>query len=541
MKLGRLGTVGVVCLLALSVSGIGVASSAGASPAVSRATATTTAPPTADPGVSQVGAPATTTAATTQPNFVFILVDDATYRELPLMPKLQSEIAAHGTTFTHYFDSTPICCPARAGILSGQYNHNNKVLDNGSADKFDGDNQLARWLQTAGYQTSIIGKYLNKFPCVDKSEIPKGWTHWQQACRANAGEYNYTINDNGKKVKYGSKPKDYQVDVETGRMVKTIGDFSKSKKPFFIYVTPPSPHGPIQVPKRYKKTPVTIPAKSPAFNEKDMSDKPWLHGLKPFSKKLIKKIDQSEVRRMRMNLALDDMVDASVKALQAAGKLDNTVILVTNDNGFMRGEHRMKWGKGVPYYEAVNSGPLYIRGPGFPVGAVNPALVGNIDIAPTLVALGHAKAKRVIDGVNMMAAVKDPASFDNRAFYHWLPQWGTVSGVRVRRQVRVLGVPHVRGAVRLLERPEPHRAPERRERPAVQGPQDPAGIARPQALDVQGQGLPAELQLPGLSLVPRGGFTRACRRTACGCRSAAPACASIVKCSPSRRSKVSTL
>ena len=51
----------------------------------------------------------------------------ATFREEALMPKLQALVAAHGTSFPNYFDSTPVCCPARAGILSGQYNTNNGV------------------------------------------------------------------------------------------------------------------------------------------------------------------------------------------------------------------------------------------------------------------------------------------------------------------------------------------------------------------------------------------------------------------------------
>src|SRR4051794_26789339 len=73
--------------------------------------------------------------AQTRPNILFILVDDANYRQAPAMSNLQSMLVQQGTSFPNYFDSEPVCCPARAGILSGQYNHNNKVLNNNGTAK----------------------------------------------------------------------------------------------------------------------------------------------------------------------------------------------------------------------------------------------------------------------------------------------------------------------------------------------------------------------------------------------------------------------
>jgi arylsulfatase A-like enzyme len=389
------------------------------------------APPPTGSATTATSAPAAGAAPAARPNVVMIVVDDATYREMPLMPKLQALVAAHGTTFPSYFDSTPICCPARAGILSGQYNTNNHVKDNSSAGKFAHDNQLAAWLHTAGYRTSLIGKYLNGFPCVDRAEIPKGWDRWQQVCDANKSQYDYTLNDDGRKVRYGSRPRDYMVDVLTRRMRTTIRQFSASKKPFFVYVAPTVPHAPQQVPPRYAHTPVPRYPRPAAFNEADMSDKPWLRKVPriPWSWPVF--FRAFEVRRMRMNLAADDMVGAAIDTLTRTHQLGNTVVMVLNDNGFMRGEHRLLVGKGLPYYESVNSGPLYVRGPGFPAGVVNPALVGNIDLAPTITALAHAHARRVMDGVNIMPAVARPQLFADRAFFHLLPQWGGARGVRV--------------------------------------------------------------------------------------------------------------
>jgi arylsulfatase A-like enzyme len=372
-----------------------------------------------------------TAGAKPRPNVVIILLDDATYQEMERMPKLQTSVAAHGTTFPNYFDSTPICCPARAGILSGQYNTNNNVRDNFSAGKFAHDNQLASWLHDAGYETALLGKYLNDFPCVDRDNIPRGWDSWQQVCDANTSQYDYLLNDNGFKIQHGSAPRDYMVDVLRRRMVRTIRSFSRTRRPFFVYVAPTVPHAPKQVPPRYADTPVPMWPRPPAFDEEDMTDKPWLAGLPRVGRSWEDFFRASEVPRMRMNLSVDDMVQAAVDSLQRAGTLDNTIVMVMNDNGFMRGEHRLRAGKGLPYYESLNSGPLYVRGPGFPAGVVNPALVGNVDLAPTITHLAHARSRRVMDGANFMPAVANPALFANRVYFHFMPQWGVVTGVRV--------------------------------------------------------------------------------------------------------------
>src|SRR4051794_16256101 len=109
----------------------------------------------------------------TRPNVVGILCGDATYREIRLLPQAQWLLAAHGTTFPNYYDSTSVCCPARAGIMSGQYNHNNKVQRNSDTRKFSHNNGLGKWMDDAGYQTALLGKYMNGYSCA--KPIPAGW------------------------------------------------------------------------------------------------------------------------------------------------------------------------------------------------------------------------------------------------------------------------------------------------------------------------------------------------------------------------------
>jgi arylsulfatase A-like enzyme len=105
-------------------------------------------------------------------------------------------------------------------------------------------------------------------------------------------------------------------------------------------------------------------------------------------------------------LAVDDLVERLVVALEETGELDNTVILYTSDNGFFRGEHRIPDGKFFPYEEAIRV-PLIIRGGGFPAGhtALQPA--ANVDLAATLVALAGARAGRTLDGRPLLPLALD--------------------------------------------------------------------------------------------------------------------------------------
>ena len=79
------------------------------------------------------------------------------------MPNLFNRLMPRGTTFTDYVVTTPLCCPSRATILTGQYGHNNGVLRNFYPDLKQQQNVLPAWLQRAGYNTAHVGKFLNAY------------------------------------------------------------------------------------------------------------------------------------------------------------------------------------------------------------------------------------------------------------------------------------------------------------------------------------------------------------------------------------------
>jgi hypothetical protein len=102
------------------------------------------------------------------------------------------------------------------------------------------------------------------------------------------------------------------------------------------------------------------------------------------------------------------MVGAVVRALQDSGRLENTIVIYTSDNGFSQGEHRRPHGKRLVYEETIRV-PLVIRGPGIPKGVVRTQLVNNVDLPATVVDAAGIRAGRTLDGRSLLPLMNDEA------------------------------------------------------------------------------------------------------------------------------------
>ena len=117
-------------------------------------------------------------------------------------------------------------------------------------------------------------------------------------------------------------------------------------------------------------------------------------------------------------LAVEDLIASLLESLQAAGKLDNTYIFFTSDNGYHLGQHRLLPGKQTPYEEDIRV-PLIVRGPGVREGAVVNELAGNIDLAPTFAELAGIDINPSVDGRSLAPLLTGdlpPGSAWRRAF-----------------------------------------------------------------------------------------------------------------------------
>jgi N-acetylglucosamine-6-sulfatase len=338
-------------------------------------------------------------------NVVLILSDDERADGTAVMRNVQTLLANHGVNFTDAHVTTSICGPSRASILTGQYSHHTGVLDNFGAHAYpafkDEPNDLPVWMQHAGYDTALVGKYINGYTgAAGHHKIPPGWDDWQvMDSIPMEAYYNYSINNNGHLVHYGNKPNDYSTSVLTHKAVTFI---KGARHPFFLYFAPVAPHLPAIPDRRDQgKLQNIAPINSPAFNQKNIGKEPWRFWHKDLLSAAAQLyINHVRIRQEESLLSLDRSVRSVVTALKARHELNRTVIIYTSDNGFLWGEHRLG-GKIWPYEESTHV-PLIIRTPWTTTAKRNNQPALNIDLAPTIAALAGVKPGLPQDGKSLV-------------------------------------------------------------------------------------------------------------------------------------------
>jgi N-acetylglucosamine-6-sulfatase len=357
-----------------------------------------------------------------RPNIVFIITDDQRADELSVMPNVNARLIQQGTNFSKNFSTYPLCCPARATFLTGQYSHNHGVLDvppNGGYRQLNHTNTLPVWLQKAGYHTIHIGKYLNGYgQHVPPETIPPGWTEWYGSIDPSTYKYNgYSLNENGTIVRYGSGTQNYQTEVYAHKGVDAIHRMAAIAPPFFLSLAFLAPHddgdetpGPKPAARHAGRFATATLPRPPSFNEANVSDKPAVvRNMPRLDGTAFADLTTAYRRRLESLLAVDEAVKAIVEALEDTRQLNNTVIIFVSDNGFLLGEHRINREKTHPYEESVRT-PLIIRHPQFPKRQSTSKLVADVDLAPTIVELSGAMPQRVMDGRSLMSLVQNPSA-----------------------------------------------------------------------------------------------------------------------------------
>lgn len=228
-----------------------------------------------------------------RPNILVVMTDDQTVADLDVMPNVRRLAASRGTSFADAVDSFPLCCPARATFLTGQYAHNHGVTGNFHPEGWygwkDRANALPAWLRRSGYRTSFIGKWLNGYGAkTGRGEVPAGWDTWRGLLDVSAYDYyNFVMSVDGRSKTWGDadfarklvtfgkiqteqnpepliqavlgrvqevfgpppyrswgteNERDYSIDVTGGVTNDLVARERSSKKPFFVWWAPAGPH-----------------------------------------------------------------------------------------------------------------------------------------------------------------------------------------------------------------------------------------------------------------------------------------------------------
>jgi arylsulfatase A-like enzyme len=379
-----------------------------------------------------------------QPNILLILTDQhrlsalGSYGRTPCRTPNLDRLAAEGVRFENAYTTCPVCSPARASIITGQYPHRHGVLTNCGASGPvwnipDHSRMLPRQLQTAGYRCGYSGKWhLCPEPnCVEwfnqpiPHHLPRDLGFDGQNFPGHGGggfgyqEYKDYLGENGLEFRlvpgsdnprenrwpsYGIQDGSKEATVDhflTSHTLSLLDQYRAGGEPFFIwhnYWGPHDPYYPVEVfYAAYQDIEIApwpnyeIPGKllqaqhrlkvHPRANEYDWSY--WQRALRHY---------------YAFTTQIDDQIGRLYAHLERTGLLDDTIILFSSDHGETLGSHGGMTDKGYSHFEEIQRIGMIIRYPdkyrpaNCPPGTVRPELASLVDVYPTCLDLAGVAA-----------------------------------------------------------------------------------------------------------------------------------------------------
>jgi arylsulfatase A-like enzyme len=381
-----------------------------------------------------------------RPNLLFLLTDDHRFDALGCVgnrivqtPNIDS-LAGQGVLFRNAFVTTSICCTSRASIFTGQYARRHGIHDFGTP--FTPEQMAQTYpvlLRAAGYRTGFVGK----FGVGDKGESP-------------AKQFDYYKGFPGQGVYWPKPGTTHLTDVMTAQAVEFIQGCAPDR-PFCLSVSYKAPHAQDPDPKQYLYAPrfkdlyanMTIPL-PPAATAEDFAKQPdFLRNSEARRFATPESYQEMIKSYYRLITHVDESVGTIMEALRKAGLAENTVVIVTGDNGYYFGEHGLadKW---FPHDESIRV-PLIIRDPRLGKerrGALADQMVLNIDLAPTLLGMAGLAVPPTMQGRDLAPLLRgESPEWRTEFFYehHFVHKGIPMSeGVRTGRYVywKYLNVDH---------------------------------------------------------------------------------------------------
>lgn len=349
--------------------------------------------------------------AATQPDIVLINVDDLGWSDLTCMgskyyqtPNID-RLAAQSVVFTNAYASAANCAPSRACLLTGQNTPRHGVYTVANSDRgkakdrklipiqntksIDPSNTtFGTLLKQNGYRTASIGKWhVSKDPRPHGFDLNIGGSHEGGPYR---GGYHSPFNYPNAKV---NQPNIYLTDYLTDQAIQFINH--DDPRPYLLYLPYYAVHFPLQAKKELIEKYKALPKSEAHFNQVYAA--------------MIETLDQN-IGRLMQNL-------------EKHGKLDQTVIIFTSDNGGVwKTSHQwpLRAGKGA-YYEGGIREPLFVHYPSKFKPQQVAAPVSQLDLFPTLLALSKTPKpeNKLLDGLSLMPLLNGKTIKERPLFWHF--------------------------------------------------------------------------------------------------------------------------
>ncbi|MBL9199993.1 MAG: sulfatase-like hydrolase/transferase [Opitutaceae bacterium] len=339
-----------------------------------------------------------------RPNIVFILVDDFGYADSgpygakDIRTPHMDRLAREGVRFTDFYSNAPVCTPTRAGFITGRWQQRVGLewAFGFTAESFrrvgnewvrepdihglglpTAVTTLPQALKSAGYATGAFGKWHLGYRD-EYNPTRRGFDEYFGELLGHADYYTHSYYDGTYALRDGLAPakvEGYLTDLINRRAVQFIR--AHAREPFFLYVPHLAVHAPFQPPGRPK----------PSVTKANMYD-----GDRRIYAAMVEKVDEG------LGLILAE--------LERAGVLDNTLVVLSSDNGGERySDNSPLSHKKSTLWEGGIRVPCLMRWPArLPRGVVTPQVAITMDLSATFAALAGAKPHpgRPWDGIDLV-------------------------------------------------------------------------------------------------------------------------------------------
>ena len=370
---------------------------------------------------------------------MLILSDDHRYDFMGFMDESPSfletpnldRMAAQGAHFRNAFVTTSLCSPSRATILTGQYMHHHRVVDN-QRPVADGTRFFPEYLQEAGYTTGFVGKWHMGH---DNDEPRKGFNHWV-SFKGQGTYFDPELNINGQRKTF----KGYTTDILADRALEwlqTRGD----EDPFMLYLSFKAVHYPFQpAPRhhgRYEDKAIDYPMTMANTEANYQTQSNWIrerrygiHGIDhmetgPLDKDPVPSFDDLYHRYCETVHGLDENIGRVLDYLETSKLMENTLVVYLGDNGFALGEHGF-YDKRDAFEESIRI-PMLAMAPGLiQPGSNVDAMVLNMDLAPTLLEAAEIKVRSTmkLDGQSALPWLRgETVPWRDHILYEYHWEW----------------------------------------------------------------------------------------------------------------------
>lgn len=357
--------------------------------------------------------------AKARPNMVFVLIDDFGYADCgaygakDIRTPHIDRLAREGVKFTDFYSNAPVCTPTRCGFMTGRWQQRVgfEWAMGFSAESFRRQGNdwvpekdihalglptsiptLPKMLKAAGYATGAFGKWHLGYKD-EYNPTKHGFDEYFGELLGHSDYYNHAYYDGTYALRDGLKPvkvDGYLTDLINDRAVKFVR--KHAKEPFFLYVPHLAVHCPYQPPGR----------PLPSVTKANMYD-----GDRRTYAAMVEKVDEG--------------VGMLLAELEKQGVLDNTLFVLSSDNGGERySDNSPLFHHKSTLWEGGIRVPCLMRWPArLPQGKVTSQVGITMDLTATFAALAGAKpaADHPFDGINLLPMLTGEQKEQSRTLY----------------------------------------------------------------------------------------------------------------------------